>query len=200
MSSSEQEKTDMLILGFLHQHEGRWCTWGKGYTMPTIQDAMPEETPLEYQLVKMKELIERGLVDGCFCGCRGDFTITTKGMETLLQWRSKKQNHLAPVPEGDKYRVAIKVDDNEPFVPDNLVEAGMLYGKRETTTGSIRSFDVSTGVARTHYTHNGMEVDMYYRTGRWANPPPGADYNYLFIVSEALLLLPAGEGPGNECA
>jgi len=27
-------------------------------------------------LAKMSKLIRRGLVDGCACGCRGDFTLT----------------------------------------------------------------------------------------------------------------------------
>lgn len=32
---------------------------------------------------KMRRLISRGLVDGCCCGCRGDFTLTDKGREYL---------------------------------------------------------------------------------------------------------------------
>jgi len=31
-------------------------------------------------IAKMKNLIRRGLVDGCDCGCRGDFEITRKGV------------------------------------------------------------------------------------------------------------------------
>ena len=31
----------------------------------------------------MKQLIKRELVDGCDCGCRGDFEITAKGEEWL---------------------------------------------------------------------------------------------------------------------
>ena len=34
-------------------------------------------------LAKMRKLVKRGLVDGCGCGCRGDFTITERGQEFL---------------------------------------------------------------------------------------------------------------------
>jgi hypothetical protein len=74
---------DLPVLQFLKQHEGRWCTWGDGYSMPTIQDAMPEGTPCKLQRAKMKTLIKRNLVDGCGCGCRGDFKITRKGIELI---------------------------------------------------------------------------------------------------------------------
>ncbi len=40
-------------------------------------------------LAKMKQLIKRGLVDGCACGCRGDFEITPKGEEWLLLENNK---------------------------------------------------------------------------------------------------------------
>jgi len=32
---------------------------------------------------KMASLIRRGLVDGCACGCRGDFELTEKGLALL---------------------------------------------------------------------------------------------------------------------
>jgi hypothetical protein len=61
------------ILDFISKQNGAWCTWGNGYSMPTVQDAMPPGTPAKLQLAKMKQLIKRGLVKGCGCGCRGDF-------------------------------------------------------------------------------------------------------------------------------
>ena len=68
------------VLRFLAAHDGEWCTWGKGYGMPTVQDAMPEGTPEKLQRTKMAGLIRRGLVDGCPCGCRGDYEITNAGL------------------------------------------------------------------------------------------------------------------------
>ena len=73
---------DKPILQFLFC-KNCWCTYGKGYSMPTVQDVMPSGTPVKLQLAKMKQLVKRGLVDGCTCGCRGDFEITDKGKEYL---------------------------------------------------------------------------------------------------------------------
>lgn len=74
--------SDKEVLKFLHK-ENKWCTYGKGYYMPTVQDVMPKNTPVKLQISKMKQLIKRGLVDGCTCGCRGDFEITKKGLEYI---------------------------------------------------------------------------------------------------------------------
>ena len=74
---------DIVILKFLATQE-RWCTHGEGHGhMPTVQDAMPAGTPLKLQLAKMKQLLKAGLVDGCDCGCRGDWQITQKGLITV---------------------------------------------------------------------------------------------------------------------
>jgi len=51
--------------------------------MPTVLDAMPSATPEKLARAKMAQLIRRGLVDGCTCGCRGDFTLTAKGRAAL---------------------------------------------------------------------------------------------------------------------
>lgn len=71
---------DKPILEFLWKHRGRSATWsGYGISMPNVADAMPIGTPPKLPLAKMRMLIRRGLVDGCPCGCRGDFVITAKG-------------------------------------------------------------------------------------------------------------------------
>lgn len=72
---------DEPILKWLSENssENRWTTYGNGLIMPTVQDAMPKGTPVKLQLAKMKQLIKRKLVDGCGCGCRGDFYLTDKG-------------------------------------------------------------------------------------------------------------------------
>jgi hypothetical protein len=73
---------DKPILQFLLDKDC-WCTYSDSYFMPTVQDVMPKKTPAKLQLAKMKQLIKRGLADGCTCGCRGDFEITDKGKEFL---------------------------------------------------------------------------------------------------------------------
>lgn len=57
--------------------ERRWATWGPGYAH-SVANAMPEGTPEKVQLAKMAALIRRGLVDGCTCGCRGDFELVRR--------------------------------------------------------------------------------------------------------------------------
>lgn len=73
---------DKPILKFLKNHPG-WCTYGNSTTIPSVQNAMPSNVPKRLQLAKMQRLIARGLVNGCSCGCRGDFELTEKGEEYL---------------------------------------------------------------------------------------------------------------------
>lgn len=70
------------ILEFLATKD-RWCTHGDGYSMPTVQDVMPAGTPRKLQLAKMSSLLKKDLVEGCDCGCRGDWQITFKGLAKL---------------------------------------------------------------------------------------------------------------------
>ena len=74
---------DKPILEFLMKHKGEWCNWYFGNERDVSQ-AMPKDLPNEkLVLAKMRQLMRRGLVDGCDCGCRGDFEITEKGEQWL---------------------------------------------------------------------------------------------------------------------
>ncbi len=74
---------DLPILEFLHRHHGRWATWFGNQYDNSVTHAMPSWIPEKLALAKMKVLIRRGLVDGCDCGCRGDFVLTEKGEKEL---------------------------------------------------------------------------------------------------------------------
>lgn len=50
----------------------------------SVVRSMPLGTNGKLALAKMKAMIRKGLVDGCPCGCRGDFEITDKGREVLI--------------------------------------------------------------------------------------------------------------------
>lgn len=50
-----------------------------------ISHAMPEGTPEKLAVAKMRNLIKKGYVNGCCCGCRGDFEITDKGLGYLTE-------------------------------------------------------------------------------------------------------------------
>jgi hypothetical protein len=43
------------------------------------------EYPPKVLLAKLRRLVARGLLDGCACGCRGDFEITDRGKEILAR-------------------------------------------------------------------------------------------------------------------
>lgn len=74
---------DMPILKHLAKHPSHWHTLHPGYR-GSIDKAMPPNTPANLVRAKMKTLISRGLVDGCACGCRGDFEISDKGLKYIV--------------------------------------------------------------------------------------------------------------------
>ncbi len=86
------------ILRFLVAQEGkRWGTWFSGFENSVAQ-AMPADIPEKLVLAKMRQLLKRGAVDGCGCGCRGDFRITEKGRDLLkrqIEERSDTASQLA---------------------------------------------------------------------------------------------------------
>lgn len=49
----------------------------------SVLRAMPQGVSYELAIEKMQTLIDRGLVHGCTCGCRGDFWITDNGLKFL---------------------------------------------------------------------------------------------------------------------
>lgn len=54
---------------------------------PRLDRGGGRPVPKRAVLGKMRMLIRRGLVDGCPCGCRGDFEITPKGQAWLAAYR-----------------------------------------------------------------------------------------------------------------
>lgn len=70
---------DLPVLEFLSRNPGSWHNWFGDEYENSVTHAMPAETPSKLVRAKMKSLIRRGLVEGCTCGCRGDYEITSKG-------------------------------------------------------------------------------------------------------------------------
>jgi hypothetical protein len=74
---------DTPLLRFIADKQaeiGMWvCYW----------DLEPPYSDLPDKLfrAKMGQLLKRGLVTGCNCGCRGDYEMTVKGRE-YLEWDS----------------------------------------------------------------------------------------------------------------
>lgn len=76
---------DAPVLQFLADCDtwGTWF-WSDSYKPEnSVLNAMPEGTPEKVGLAKMRQLMKRGLVNGCGCGSRGDFEITAKGRQFL---------------------------------------------------------------------------------------------------------------------
>lgn len=70
---------DKPILQLLAKNPGVWHNWYFG-DEKDVSKVMPANTPDKLIIGKMRMLMRRGLVDGCDCGCRGDFEITPKGL------------------------------------------------------------------------------------------------------------------------
>jgi hypothetical protein len=54
-----------------------WATWFGDDFPNSVTHAMPG-APRKLALAKMASMIRRGLVDGCACGCRGDFRLPVR--------------------------------------------------------------------------------------------------------------------------
>lgn len=75
---------DAPVLVFLLKQNGEWTNWFGDKFENSVTHAMPGVPP-KLVLSKMRSMIKRGLVDGCGCGCRGDFVLTTKGQAEAIQ-------------------------------------------------------------------------------------------------------------------
>lgn len=79
---------DLPVLSHLEAHGGIGCTVWRGEDGEPINKrsalhAMPPDTPEKLARAKMAMLKKRGLVDGCGCGCRGDWELTPAGRQWL---------------------------------------------------------------------------------------------------------------------
>lgn len=70
------------ILIHVKKHGGIGCSWFSGDERDVV-NAMPRGTPEKLRFTKMKNLIHKGLIDGCPCGCRGDYELSTKGEKLI---------------------------------------------------------------------------------------------------------------------
>lgn len=78
---------DQPILEILYEigKTGRWGTWFRGNYDNSVAPAFPQEVPEKLIIAKMSTLIRRGLVDGCPCGCRGDYVMKESGYKLLAE-------------------------------------------------------------------------------------------------------------------
>lgn len=85
---------DRPVLEFIHGlHGSATWFWSESYKPDnSVARAMPQDISERLVLAKMRNLVQRGLVDGCACGCRGDFKLTEKGGAYLLDANGELSN------------------------------------------------------------------------------------------------------------
>lgn len=79
---------DAPILQFLASGEREWKTHLDGGDKDWCIPFDPS-FPNRLRIAKMTQLMRRGLVDGCNCGCRGDWQLTDKGREWVKQYQKQ---------------------------------------------------------------------------------------------------------------
>lgn len=83
------------ILKFLMQLNGSHAHWfcdsaGNPLDERSVINAMPKGTPAKVAKAKMDNLIKKGFVSGCNCGCRGDYVLTEAGARCIYEINESK--------------------------------------------------------------------------------------------------------------
>jgi len=97
---------DRAVLLWFYEYQGGWVSYWGGHFRYNGWDTFTErrEEPLDSFFAfdpkfdprlrhkKLASMVDRGLLGGCGCGCRGDFEITDKGLALLGLPRTKPYN------------------------------------------------------------------------------------------------------------
>jgi hypothetical protein len=95
MVKQAKDIPDNLLLEMFARHQGQWAFWyddnkfSWGFDSDQVFENPLAGVPRKIVLRKLQKLNKRGLIGGCPCGCRGDFEITDKGLESIGQKRTK---------------------------------------------------------------------------------------------------------------
>ncbi len=76
---SAKDVPDKLLLSWIEENGTGELGWTIWWEFPEDHPEYPEKVCR----AKFKQLYRRGLVEGCSCGCRGDWVLTDKGLEYL---------------------------------------------------------------------------------------------------------------------
>lgn len=132
MKTSDLPDADFLAaVEAVHVRERRWAHIGD------LMDAL--DFPPKILLSKAARLIKRGLLEGCTCGCRGDFEIPG-----WREWRAGDQVTVRAItarvgddppregflmfrdPDGQGQVTAVRYDDDPPTKPESLATGGTV--------------------------------------------------------------------------
>lgn len=99
--------SDLSIIEFINKFDGMWCNWFNFEEIAynnerSVWHVMPKGTSGSVVISKMRQLLRRGLIDGCGCGCHGDFHLLPKGRDWLLARRPG----IRVILDGDRWKWA----------------------------------------------------------------------------------------------
>jgi hypothetical protein len=78
----------------VERETGMWAMWWMNTRMQrlSLDEALPR-FPRKVLLAKARRVLGRGYLEGCACGCRGDFQVTPEGAKLL-------DRYPAPITDG----------------------------------------------------------------------------------------------------
>lgn len=95
MQAKHIDMDDLLVLLLIMSRTGRrqdqhdrWVSTSEIWQVWNDQQAL---TPFKVMAAKLSRLLRKGLVEGCDCGCRGDWHLSTAGLGYLIE-----KGHLTP--------------------------------------------------------------------------------------------------------
>jgi hypothetical protein len=85
---------DLPLVEFVVALDGAWGTWCWSDTPDfdwnnSVAPLFPPDTPWKLIHKKMARLIERGIIEGCPCPCRGDYEMTEASLRFLAEESAK---------------------------------------------------------------------------------------------------------------
>jgi len=75
---------DLPLVEFVVALDGGWGTWcwteheDPVFWNHSVAPLFPPDTPWKLIQKKMARLVERGIIEGCTCPCRGDYEVTDR--------------------------------------------------------------------------------------------------------------------------
>ena len=77
-----KDLSESAILDVLNQRPGVWHTHhADASVMPRVYDPTHPDAPEKVLRAKLAAMARKGLIDGCSCGCRGDWHVVVPDAE-----------------------------------------------------------------------------------------------------------------------
>lgn len=83
MKASDIDDMEFLMVVDRVQHDGAYHPTPVRWALRMEVEQEFPDVPWKVLLAKARKLIRRGLMDGCTCGCRGDYELTAAGLALI---------------------------------------------------------------------------------------------------------------------